>query len=112
MDKILGYSFKSLFHFFFTSVAGYCYIDVLKFTLPFTELQILDLKTTGSLIVVVITGIYWLSRLIILIIEIPHNKEERRIKKRILELKRQNEIHDLEEKERKKQLEELFKNDI
>ncbi len=112
MDKILGYSFKSLYHFFFSSVAGYCYIDVLKFTLPFTELEMLDLKTTGSLIVVVITGIYWLARLCLFIIELPHKKTERETKARILELKKQNEMHDLREKEKKQQLEELFKSDM
>lgn len=112
MDKILGYSFKSLFHFFFTSVAGYCYIDVLKFTLPFTELEMLDLKTTGSLVVVIITGIYWLARLALFIVELPHKKIERETKARILELKKANQLHDLREKEKKKQLEELFINDM
>ena len=110
MDKILGYS-QSLYSFFFTSIAGYCYIDVLKFSLPFTEVEILDLKTTGSLIVVIITGLYWLCRLLMLIVEIPYKKEERKIKNIILELKKQNELSNLHRIEKNRDLEELFKND-
>lgn len=111
MYKILGFSLRSIFSYIFTVVTGYCYIDVARFLLPFTEVEILDLKTTGSLVVVVITGVYWLFRLILVIMEMPYKRREREMCERIRKLKHDREINQIKREINEDEIRRLFKND-
>lgn len=111
MYKILGFSLRTIFNYIFTVITGYCYIDVARLLLPFTDVEILDLKTTGSLIVVGITGLYWIFRLFIIIMEIPYKKREREMNERIMKLRHDREIDRIKREIRQEEIDKLLKND-
>lgn len=97
MLKLMKLIPHSWINYAFTAVTSYCYIDVLDFLLPYTDLQIIDLKTKLSIFVVVVTSVYWITRAFIYFCyDIPHKKEVRKKEQSILDMKHKLEITKLQ----------------
>lgn len=93
MGKVLNVTFLAIINYSFTVMTGYCYLDVIKTVLPFIENgNIEGLKLKASIVVVIVTGVYWLIRLCGALMDLPYKRRERKMKEEILKLKHEAEV--------------------
>ena len=76
MGKILVFS-NQFFNFFFISVTGYCYIDLVKHLLGISDSRLSEIKIIGACVILFLTVIYWIGKLYNMWQDVKFKKKER-----------------------------------
>ena len=88
MGKILIFS-NQFFNWFFISITGLCYIDLVKHLLGITDNELTEIKIIGAFIILILTVTYWLGRLYNMWQDVKFKKKERTHKESMMKYEKE-----------------------